>query len=146
MITDTESVRQKIFICLFLYEKAQTSWESWLCFSVILHLIKKMVLAVVGDNYSSVATSHFFLIRFCFCSFSDLEVWRITGQRFTPLCTSWQRSLSGKSRISHSMAWKFSVFSCADVKQMCVCSPMLRMSFIVFSTRGNIIMKLTENR
>lgn len=26
------------------------------------------------------------------------------------------------------------------------CSPMLRMSFIVFSTRGNIIMKLTEDR
>lgn len=26
------------------------------------------------------------------------------------------------------------------------CSPMLRMSFIVFSTHGNIIMKLTEDR
>lgn len=26
------------------------------------------------------------------------------------------------------------------------CSPMLRMSFIVFSTRGNIVMKLTEDR
>lgn len=26
------------------------------------------------------------------------------------------------------------------------CSPMLRMSFIVFSTQGKIVMKLTEDR
>lgn len=31
-------------------------------------------------------------------------------------------------------------------KPLCVYSPMLRMSFIVFSTQGNIVMKLTENR
>lgn len=33
-----------------------------------------------------------------------------------------------------------------NVKPLCVYSPMLRMSFIVFSTQGNIVMKLTENR
>lgn len=34
----------------------------------------------------------------------------------------------------------------ATLKRVCFCSPMLRMSFIVFSTRGTIIMELTENR
>lgn len=40
----------------------------------------------------------------------------------------------------------FSPFVHINAKALCVPSPMLRMSFIVFSTQGKIIMKLTENR
>lgn len=39
----------------------------------------KTVLAAADDNNSSVVTLRFFLRRMCFCCFSDLEVWRITG-------------------------------------------------------------------
>ncbi|XP_067101106.1 anthrax toxin receptor 1 [Osmerus mordax] len=42
--------------------------------------------------------------------------------------------------------WKDEIYPFVERLAMKFISPMLRMSFIVFSTRGNTIMKLTENR
>lgn len=72
--------------------------------------------------------------------FSDLAVCNITGMKFITLWTTWRTSLSGGLRRLCSAGFhsrRLTIF---------FFSPQLRMSFIVFSTEGRILMALTEDR
>lgn len=82
---------------------------------------------------------------------SGLAVCSITGMRSITLSIIWLTSLSGT--VTHK-PWHYkskggeeNIKTCNN-HLWCFCfpSPQLRMSFIVFSTEGRILMPLTEDR
>ena len=58
----------------------------------------------------------------------------------------WQPDRRGKTGKMTGRKWHSIVFLSALIEFLFLSSPQLRMSFIVFSTRGTTLMKLTEDR
>lgn len=78
---------------------------------------------------------------------SDLAVCSITGLKSTTLLSTSLINSSGKNKKMHSGKTLINTGHTANRENVLPCpSPQLRMSFIVFSTEGRILMSLTEDR
>lgn len=138
-------------------------WNSWYIFQpakttpVPLKLNPLKIFGLVGFIYSSTVGCGWLEWEICgnVILFYEnvsvtLQIWKREASldRNLLLCEAGGREIHQvKSWTNCWRIWRTScLLVCVNVKHPSFCSPMLRMSFIVFSTRGTIIMPLTENR